>query len=220
MNTFSHVATMHNLERNAIFRVQTDTRGDVWMRVTEGTEKMIVEVDAVRFLEAWLLPGSSHRDVALRGKNGWSKDYKFRYAEEGFSRGWVNPVPLAEVCAGHWNSNEIVKRDGFFDALLRKINRKPNGPNNFLLEPKYGPYVAFTDGVTRTIWLLNAGVARFPVSCSRRNANELHSLAGVADSQPIAVSELIPELEHIEKLKEYETYKQMLLQHGLPEYAW
>lgn len=40
-------------------------------------------------------------------------------------------------------------------------------------------YMAITNGITRTIWLLTNACAAFPVECSASNMNKLHKAAGV-----------------------------------------
>lgn len=40
-------------------------------------------------------------------------------------------------------------------------------------------YATFTDGITRTIWLLTQGCAAFPVKCDLASAKDLFLLAGV-----------------------------------------
>jgi len=49
---------------------------------------------------------------------------------------------------------------------------------------KRTPYIGFTDGVTRTIWLLAYGAKCFPVMCRTENAELLQLMAGFPDGKP------------------------------------
>jgi hypothetical protein len=53
--------------------------------------------------------------------------------------------------------------------------------------------LSFTDGVTRTIWLLTAGARVFPVSCSLADAPHLQALAGAEETQYRTTAELLPD---------------------------
>ena len=54
------------------------------------------------------------------------------------------------------------------------------------------PYVAFTDGVMRTLWLAAYAAKSFPVECVVNDAEALQRLAGTAGSRWFSVAELIP----------------------------
>src|ERR1700744_3705484 len=87
--------------RMAVFRVETAKRGAGYMSVAPPSKrKAVVEVDAGRFLDLWRQPLSSHPEVAHQQVTRWPSDYKFHHAEEGFSKGEWNPVPLAWVSCG------------------------------------------------------------------------------------------------------------------------
>ena len=60
----------------------------------------------------------------------------------------------------------------------------------------------FTDGVTRTIWLLTAGATRFPVSRSVDDAPLLQRLAGADGAQYRTTLELLPTPTEEEALAE------------------
>ncbi|KUZ80152.1 plasmid fertility inhibition factor family protein [Burkholderia ubonensis] len=101
MKTFSHLATMHALERFAMFCIPTPQYGEVWMGISERwSNRVVIEVDAERFVAAWRQEGSGYPEIAHQTIDGWRRDYKFDQARKGFSAGWSNPVPLADVTAG------------------------------------------------------------------------------------------------------------------------
>lgn len=50
----------------------------------------------------------------------------------------------------------------------------------------------FTDGVTRTIWLLTNGASHFPVECSTQNAPLLQNLVGTVGTRYCTVDQLVP----------------------------
>ena len=54
------------------------------------------------------------------------------------------------------------------------------------------PYVTFTDGVMRTLWLAAYAAKSFPVECGVHEAEALLHLAGTAGSRWLSVAELIP----------------------------
>ena len=54
------------------------------------------------------------------------------------------------------------------------------------------PYVAFTDGVMRTLWLAAYAAKSFPVECAVNDAEALQRLAGTAGSCWFSVAELVP----------------------------
>ncbi|MEX3966770.1 hypothetical protein AB4Y42_31845 [Paraburkholderia sp. EG286B] len=53
------------------------------------------------------------------------------------------------------------------------------------------PYVAFTDGVMRTLWLAAYAARSFPVECAVNDAEALQRLAGTAGSRWCSVAELV-----------------------------
>ncbi|MFC0134355.1 plasmid fertility inhibition factor family protein [Massilia eurypsychrophila] len=56
-------------------------------------------------------------------------------------------------------------------------------------------YLNFTNGITRTIYLLANGVKQFPVLCERHSAELLVQLAGSSRRQPLLLSALKDQLE-------------------------
>lgn len=83
-----------------IFEIPLEKENPVFMCVDEedyqgdGYKTVVVEAD--RFLKLWR-NDDFHVDVSMGNPQSWRKDYKFKYAEDGFARGVNNPVPLAEV---------------------------------------------------------------------------------------------------------------------------
>lgn len=170
----------------AVFRIPTGKRGDVYMRAERpnynADKNAVVEVDAERFVALWRQPHSSHGDVAHGTPETWPGDYKYQDAEDGFAHGADNPVPLAEVSCGRATSDIIEVRRRFF--LFKE---------EVVVAPRDLPWLGFTSGVTRTIWLLTQGATVFPVECSIDEASELQELAGLPDGRPVLFSDLIPE---------------------------
>ncbi|WP_175743341.1 plasmid fertility inhibition factor family protein [Burkholderia ambifaria] len=217
MKTFSHLETMIHLERFAVFCIPTQEHGEVWMRISERcANRAVIEVDAERFLAAWRQEGSGYSDIAHLTIDGWRRDYKFHDAQEGFEEGWPNPVPLADVNA--WLSHK--QRQSAVPVSERRLGRW----FRYLVrdEPDVAPAteavpcISFTNGITRSIWLLAAGAQRFPVSCSAGNASLLHELVGADNTEPHLVVDLVPQIDHLAKLNENETFRQKLEAHGLP----
>ncbi len=89
-------------------------------RVVSDSLLAFVEVDILRRL--WSRNQWDKRShYANACEDVLRQDYKFHYAEEGFSHGKCNPVPVARI--------GIL----YFEDL---------------------PYVGFSNGITRTIWLI------------------------------------------------------------------
>jgi len=169
----------------AVFRIATAARGDVFMRAElpnyNADRKAVVEVDAERFLALWRQPLSSHIDIAKGDPDTWPTDYKYKWAEEGFASGAENPVPLAEVSCGRATSNLTENRRHLL-FLTKQV----------VIARKGDPWLGFTNGITRTIWLLANGATVFPVECALDEAPELQELAGVPNGKPVILSDLIP----------------------------
>lgn len=217
MKTFSHLETMIRLERFALFCIPTQEHGEVWMRISERcTNRAVIEVDAERFLTAWRQEGSGYPDIAHQTIDGWRRDYKFDDARQGFDGGWSNPVPLAEVNA--WLSHK--QKQPALPVTERRLGRWFRRLTR--VEPdvapamEAAPCISFTNGITRTIWLLAARAERFPVSCSVDDATLLHRLVGADNTEPHLVVDLLPQIDHLAKLNENAAFHRKLEAHGLP----
>lgn len=171
------------LGKEVIFRITTRERGDVFM-CTEGANNhdiSVVEVDAKKLLSLWQKEPNSHTPELLHGDPvKWKQDYKFHHAESGFSGGEKNPVPLAEIgCNTHKEWIAIYRRKFlFFRAFMGYRQEQFN-------------YVSFSDGITRTIWLLAHGADIFPVECSTTEAPLLQHCAGLPEGTPQTIAQLL-----------------------------
>ncbi|CAE6958610.1 hypothetical protein R70211_06768 [Paraburkholderia domus] len=172
----------HTGGRYAVFKVPTNL-GDVFMKIARDESTAVVEVDAERFLDLWRGPLSSHCEVAHGTVDTWPSDYKFADAEEGFSEGEWNPVPLALVSCATGHEYNLVESRSLFG--LRKRLQSVQG--------KQHDQLSFTNGVTRTIWLLTAGAKAFPVSCHVDDAPLLQERAGANDTRFMTTAELLPD---------------------------
>lgn len=188
MLTFHEVADVFHL-RSAIFRLPTSSHGDVYMRVDRtnycNDESAVVEVDAAKFLALWRSHGS-HSDVAHGTPETWPLDYKYAGAVDGFSHGRENPVPLADVEC--WEQEIVVP------VFLKRSIFHPK--RQIGTERKTIPSLGFTNGVTRTIWLLSHGVTVFPVRLSVKSAEVTQQLVGATGSRWTTVDQLVPAREH------------------------
>lgn len=100
----------------------------------------------------------------------WRKDYKFQYAEEGFSHGITNPVPLAQV---NYESTGGVQN--YWSKLTKKTQQG---------------HLSFTNGITRTIWLLAHGAKYFPVEVSPGKHKELSLASGCHDNMVLDIHDM------------------------------
>ncbi|CAK7053932.1 MAG: hypothetical protein BACD_02605 [Bacteroides rodentium] len=184
MKTFHKIGKRPNGNRCAIFRISTD-RGDQFLCTDtepESEDFSVVEVDTNHFLEMWRNDTyAPHLDASQGNPATWVKDDKFHDAEAGFAHGESNPVPLALVtCAIRNEAKNIWKRRYFFfkeyagQQIVKRV-----------------PYITFTNGITRTIWLLAYGAKCFPVICETKNADLLQLMAGLPDGKPQTLQKLI-----------------------------
>lgn len=187
MQLFQDIQKIHHTD-SAVFRIPTKN-GDAFMRVSRSNYRneirAVVVVDAQKFLALWRRPGSSHDDIAHLSPDTWPSDYKFKDAVEGFSHGEVNPVPLALVHCYEEDEPFKVFKLGLFNTWkhVRTDIRKRIT-------------VSFTNGITRTIWLLVEGAESFPVECDLKSADLLQALAGIPGERYQTVESLIPQSKH------------------------
>lgn len=168
-----------------VYQVPLSQGRMVYMRVDRtnyrNAERTVVMVDATRFLDLWRVdPCDVHGDVARQGPETWPTDYKYHYAADGFKEGLGNPVPLAEVGCSMSNVMRTMRETRWL------FFRRPTGTRYWTF-----PYVTFTNGVTRTIWLLSNGAEIFPVEVPTAEAELLQRHAGAGRALQ-TVDELIP----------------------------
>jgi hypothetical protein len=166
--------------RKAVYEVVLRSGRSVYMRMDStnysNTDRMVVLVDSQRFLLHWRADRAGlHAHEANGDPTTWIHDYKFGLATKGFALGVENPVPLATVGC-RFNTNEH-----FLAALLSRIDprRQPASP-----------VVTFTNGITRTLWLLTNGASSFPVECSRDDSQLLANCCGLPGATPQSVFEI------------------------------
>jgi hypothetical protein len=148
------------------------------MKVTEYSKDKsgVLIVDAAKFLELWRNePYSIHSLEAQGNPKTWPNDRKYGSAVEGFSFGCDNPVPLAYASHGTAIRSTVSYKFLWFGKNVR--------------EERYH-YVGFTNGITRTIWLLTNGCAAFPIECEMPGARELYRVAAAPNTNFYTVGEL------------------------------
>ena len=167
MATLKKLDFVHGIA-TAIYEIQIPRSNSVFMCVQRtnymNDQRSVVIVDARRFLDAWRASAKAYpytnEQIALQSPAEWKKDYKYPDAVDGFSRGEINPVPLARLVV-----NPV---------------RGAGKPLD----------IGFTNGITRTIWLLANDARSFPVECNAESAAKLYALAG-HERQPVTVTELL-----------------------------
>lgn len=168
-----------------IFEIPISNDRMVYMSVEKSNycndERCVVLVESNKFLELWRNePYSIHREQSMGNPTTWPHDYKYGQAIRGFSFGIENPVPLADVTCG-----EVTKSHPIYKRKLL-LFKKLIGVRKELIE-----YVAFTNGITRTIWLLANKAPFFPVECNVKNGSErLASAGGLVTKSFYTVEEL------------------------------
>lgn len=166
--------------RKAVYEIALRSGESVFMRIDgtnyRNTERMVVLVDAQRFLLHWRADRDGlHVNEANGNPGTWVCDYKFDLAATGFAHGADNPVPLAEI--GCWLKPDVHLPVARFLARRARL-------------PSTSPVVTFTNGVTRTLWLLTHGAASFPVECSRNESELLSHCCGIPGMAPKSVFEI------------------------------
>jgi hypothetical protein len=122
----------------------------------------VVVIDAETLLKYWKACPSKYHWFQSHGcAESWRKDHKYPEAEIGFSEGVSNPVPLPDVS---------------FESMSVK-----EGSLSWL---------AFTDGVTRTIWLLANGCQWFPLVMPISKARSLYEAADTQGARFYTLKEL------------------------------
>jgi hypothetical protein len=164
----------------AIFSLPLAGRTPVFMCVYttpyENEHRGVVMVDAKKFLSLWRsAPASTDREHAQGNPDTWRTDRKFAFAADGFSHGFANPVPLAQV--GYSEGEHTVVSYTFL-WFGRQEQRR------------HFRYVSFIDGITRTIWLLSHGCEAFPIECRMPAAHKLHRVAAVAGTRVFTVRDV------------------------------
>ncbi|PKB13734.1 plasmid fertility inhibition factor family protein [Janthinobacterium sp. 64] len=180
LRTFAGVHPIHYFQC-ALFAVRTGS-DTVYMCEqdpgSDGEEWAVMEVDPERFLQLWRRSGSSHPEVAHQSPATWPLDRKFPWPGRHFAEGRANPVPLATVSCELRRLETPVWRRWLLWKVLARVDVTEH------------PVLSFTDGVTRTIWLLTHGVKAMPVKCPMADAARLQALAGVDGGQAVAVGTL------------------------------
>ncbi|MEI8620031.1 hypothetical protein P4S66_03705 [Pseudoalteromonas sp. B129b] len=167
------------------FEIPISNDRKVYMSVEKSNycndERCVVLVESNKLLELWRNePYSIHREQSMGNPTTWSHDRKYGQAKRGFSFGIENPVPLADVTCGEATKNHPIYKRKFllFKTLIG-------------IEKEQIEYVAFTNGITRTIWLLANQAPFFPVECEAKNGSErLASAGGLATKSHYTVEEL------------------------------
>lgn len=137
-----------------------------------GDQDEIVIIERNKFLDLWKNePYPLEKKLIFGDENIWRSDYKFHHAENGFAQGIDNPVPLAYLHCYLTDKRQKIK-----GTLVERILNK-----NW--EICQVPYCAFTNGITRTIWLLANGAEYFPVMTDRNSYELLKSCAGIMDTE-------------------------------------
>jgi hypothetical protein len=167
-------------KNRVVFTVPLPRRDPVFMSLTLDDYSRecsgVVIVDSAKFLQLWRSePNSIHSDMANGSPETWPSNYKFELATNGFSHGKANPVPLAEVSFGIDSRNTETRR---FFGLFKELQYEDV------------PFVAFTNGITRTIWLLTQGCTAFPVECNRTRTQELHQVAAAPGTSAHTADEI------------------------------
>jgi len=153
-----------NGERAALFLVRTSV-ADVYMSVVRSNygneERAVVEVDRERLFSLW------------RDEPGGAH----AQLSNGNPETWMSD-PRFELASEGFSFGE-------HDPVpIAEVRCPPTTAHQV-------PYVAFADGVVRTLWLAAHAAQCFPVECSVHDAPTLHRLAGTAGSRWRSVAELI-----------------------------
>ena len=169
-----------------VFEVPLASNTNVYMRIDHRGalehERSVVIVDALRFLALWKLePYNFNSELSRGNPDTWKSDRKFSHAEQGFSKGVTDPVPLANVVC-----NPHIEHDAMYEKKYIFVKKLVG------YKEREFDYVDFNNGITRTIWLLTHGAPYFPVECHNTDGTErLYQNCGVQGSEIYTVHQLI-----------------------------
>lgn len=178
--------SFHSIQKDysgtrAVFEIELQNHENVYMSVYRtnhlNEERYVVVVSADKFIQLWRNEPS---DISNGNIETWENDRKYHYAEQGFSHGIKNPVPVANVvCHGHADEIPVYQRKYLIFKELVRVEK-------YVIN-----FVAFTNGITRTIWLLVHGAKYFPVECSiKEGAGRLAKIAGYSGNEYRTVEQL------------------------------
>ena len=161
-----------------VFEISIEENNTVFMtKRRNSVDAAIVMVEGEKLFKLWQNePYHPEPQLAFGTVENWKSDYKYRSAGLGFSHGKPNPVAVAKVVVNEAKQHEPVYEYKF------KFFRKQVGYKTTKV-----PYIAFDDGITRSIWLMANQAKAFPVECSADSALLLNKLAGVKGSEIIWV---------------------------------
>lgn len=149
---------------SVIYEVDTDQSGTVFMRIDQREFK-----DDSR----WVVIVDAARFLAAwRATPGERSDLARLSAN-----GWRNDYKFGRAEEGfkHGRPNPV-------PLALPDVWHPPEGGV---------PHVDFTNGITRTIWLLAVGAKAFPVECRGNSARLMAEVAGVPEKPPATVQGLL-----------------------------
>lgn len=146
----------------AVYAVPTMKAGTVFMRVIASNYNNDRRAVVVV---------SAQKFLAAWQRNPYYQE-PLAFADE---RGWREDYKFEEAEKGfaHGSANPVPL------ALI--------GVNN----EKAGASVGFTNGITRTIWLLANGATAFPIECATKEADALYAAAGMEEFPVSTVEELL-----------------------------
>lgn len=146
----------------AIYAVPTSKAGTVFMRVTASNYRNDQRAVVVVDAQKFLA--------------AWQRNPRYReplaFADE---HGWRNDYKFEHA------------EKGFSHGIENPVPLALIGVD----DDQAGTSVGFTNGITRTIWLLANGAAAFPIECSAKTAHALHATAGLAEYPVSTVAKLL-----------------------------
>jgi hypothetical protein len=143
--------------------INLDNNKKAYMIFKNEQDSVPILINSKLFKELWRnTTCNAHFEVARGNEESWIEDYKYKWAELGFSYGKNNPVPLARINYEQNIYHEDIIKTKFF-LFKVKIDTKESLIHS----------ISFNDGITRTIWLLCNGAKKIPFSINIKEANEL-----------------------------------------------
>lgn len=143
-----------------MYEINLNNDNKVYMRFSKRYDTIAISIEAQLFKKLWKNTNYlAHIDVAKGNESTWINDYKYKWAELGFSKSKENPVPFADISyeVNIYKMSIIKKRFPFFTKPFGEIKHS----------------ISFSDGITRTIWLLCNGAKELPFSISTDDAYNL-----------------------------------------------
>jgi hypothetical protein len=136
----------------------------------------VVWVEELPFRELWKNEEAIIHLQAFGNPEIWRKEERFDKVGIGFGESKTRPMPMGLV---------------HYEQYMRRTRRRSGFGGKWDESYEHVDSIGFTDGITRSIWLMSHGARFFPIRCTISGAEKLHDLAGAPGSKVWTVKSLL-----------------------------